>query len=233
VSFFLGTNKSTILLSPESQTNPQVNSMKQKILKLTPEAFIRTLEGKPAQLNLPADLELIDIKYDAYNKQVTAIVRSESFEDVAENQPIPELTVNPPAQTQLPTPAPVVAPAAVPSPVAAPKPPATAAPQRTIIQSLTASTPHTTTSSSGVKTLGPKPDSGQDTCGFEGEFTKEQRKVLKFASDGDYVIVKPIRFLKTEWEDINDTVKSIGGKWMKGEIIDYWVIPKKSKNTDE
>ncbi len=209
--------------------------MKQRILKLTPEAFIRTLQGKPAQLNLPADLEVIDIKYDAYNKQVTAVVRSESFEDVAENQPIPELTLNPPAQTQLPTSATVVTPAAAPTPVAAPKAPAPAAPtpQRTIIQNLTASSQHTTTSSSGVKTLGPKPESDLDTGGLEDEFTKEQRKVLRFASDGDYVIIKPIHFLKNEWEDINDTVKSIGGKWTKGDIIDYWIVPKNPKKEEQ
>ncbi len=209
--------------------------MKQRILKLSPEALLQAIQGKPAQLNLPQDLELIDIKYDAFNKQITAVVRSESFEDVAENQPIPELTLNPPAQTQLPTSAPAVAPAAAPTPVVAPKTPAPAptAPQRTIIQNLTASSQHTTTSSSGVKTLGPKPESNQDTGGLEGEFTKEQRKVLRFVADGDFVIIKPIHFLKNEWEDINDTVKSIGGKWTKGDIIDYWVVPKNPKKEEQ
>lgn len=206
--------------------------MKQKILKITPEALIRALQGKTAQLNLPTDLEIVDIKYDAFNKQVTAVVRSDSFDDVAENQPIPELSETPSTQTRPPAPAP--APAA--TPTAAPKPPvqpSPASPQRTIIQSLTASTQHTTTSSSGVKTLGPKPDSGQDTGGIEGEFTKDQRKVLRFASDGDYVIIKPLHFLKNEWEDINDTVKSIGGKWTKGDIIDYWIVPKNPKKAED
>ena len=205
--------------------------MKHRILKLTPEELIRAVQGKPAQLNLPADLELVDIKYDAFNKQVTAVVRSDSFEDVAENQPIPELILNDTAQPAAPasesTPAPIVAPK-----TPTPTQPAPAAPKRTIIQTLTSSTQHTTTSSSGVKTLGPKPESDLDTGGLEGEFTKEQRKVLRFASDGDYVIIKPLHFLKNEWEDINDTVKSIGGKWTKGDIIDYWIVPKNPKKEE-
>lgn len=205
--------------------------MKHRILKLTPEELIRAVQGKPAQLNLPSDLELVDIKYDAFNKQVTAVVRSDNFEDVAENQPIPELILNDTAQPAAPasesTPAPIVAPK-----TPTPTQPAPAAPKRTIIQTLTSSTQHTTTSSSGVKTLGPKPESDLDTGGLEGEFTKEQRKVLRFASDGDYVIIKPLHFLKNEWEDINDTVKSIGGKWTKGDIIDYWIVPKNPKKEE-
>jgi len=39
------------------------------------------------------------------------------------------------------------------------------------------------------------------------------------------VIVKPTLFLKEEWNDINDVVKSLGGKWVKGDIINYWEIP--------
>lgn len=205
--------------------------MKHRILKLPPEALLRAIQGKPDPLNLPQDLELIDIKYDAFNKQITAVVRSDSFEDVAENQPIPELDLNTPIQSPVPEPA------SKPMPVVAPKTPTPtqptpAAPKRTIIQTLTSSTQHTTTSSSGVKTLGPKPESDLDTGGLEGEFTKEQRKVLRFASDGDYVIIKPLHFLKNEWEDINDTVKSIGGKWTKGDIIDYWIVPKNPKKEE-
>jgi hypothetical protein len=204
--------------------------MKQRILKLTPEELIRAIQGKPTQMNLPADLELVDIKYDAFTKEVAAVVRSEAFEDVAENMQIPELAHEPPTQTPEPAPTPTPV-AASKKPEPAPTPPA---PQRSLIQTLTASTqPSSSTSiGTGVKTLGPKPEANQDTCGFEEEFTKEQRKVLRFTSDGDYVIVKPTQFLKTEWEDINDTVKSIGGKWMKGSIIDYWVIPKNQKKDE-
>ncbi len=207
--------------------------MKQRILKLTPEELIRAIQGKPTQMDFPADLELVDIKYDAFTKQVTAVVRSEAFEDVAENTPTPELAHEPPTQAPetAPTPTPVAAPK---KPEPAPAQPTPATPQRSLIQTLTASTQSSSSTSigTGVKTLGPKPEANQDTCGFEEEFTKEQRKVLRFTSDGDYVIVKPIQFLKTEWEDINDTVKSIGGKWMKGSIIDYWVIPKNQKKDE-
>lgn len=208
--------------------------MKQKILKLTPEALIRALQGKPNQLNLPPDLELIDIRYDALGKQVTAVVRSDTFEDVTEGTPTPEFTHGTSTEPQAPASAetPASASVAVPKNLElTPPQPTPATPQRSLIQTLTGSTqpPTSTSIGTGVKTLGPKPESNQDTGGFEDEFTKEQRKLLRFASDGDYVIVKPIQFLKTEWEDINDTVKSIGGKWVKGSIIDYWVIPKNQK----
>jgi len=203
--------------------------MKQRTLKLTPEELIRAIQGKPTQSNLPADLELIDIKYDAFDKQVSAVVRSDSFEDVAEGIPTPELAHDTPTQHQAPEPVP----APTSEPIATPKAPAPA--QKTIIQTLTASTQPAKPSSigTGVKTFGPKPEANQSTGGLEDEFTKDQRKVLRFSSDGDYVIVKPIQFLKTEWEDINDTVKSIGGKWVKGSIIDYWVIPKNPKKEEQ
>jgi hypothetical protein len=199
--------------------------MKLRLLKLTPEQLIHALEGKPSKLNLPRDLELLDIKYDVFNRQVTAVVRSDSFEDVPETMPIPELTPS------------VSSPIPVSAPPTAPKLPAQpsvqAAPSKTLISTLTASTQPSTSASigTGVKTL-PKPESNQDTGGLEDEFTKEQRKVLRFAVDGDFVIVKPTQFLKTEWEDINDTVKSIGGQWVKGDIINYWIIPKNPKPSE-
>jgi hypothetical protein len=59
----------------------------------------------------------------------------------------------------------------------------------------------------------------------EQEFTPEQRRLLSFKTDGDCVIVKPTQFLKGEWEDINEVVRSLGGKWVKGDIISYWEIP--------
>ena len=71
--------------------------MKLRLLKLTPEQLIRALQGKPSELNLPSDLELLDVKYDAFTRQVSAVVRSDSFEDVAESMPIPEFTINAPS----------------------------------------------------------------------------------------------------------------------------------------
>jgi len=199
--------------------------MKIKTLKLTSEQLIRAIQGKPSGLNLPSDLELLDIKFDAFTRQVTAVVRSDSFEDVAEAMPIPEFTTN------APSPIPVSAPVAAPQLPAQPS--AQTAPQKTLISTLTTpAQPSVSTGiGAGVKTL-PKPESSQDTAGFEDEFTKEQRKVLRFAVDGDFVIVKPTQFLKTEWEDINDTVKSLGGQWVKGDIINYWVIPKNPKPSE-
>ena len=65
--------------------------MKIRIIKLTPECLIELLQGKTSSLasNLPSDAELLDLKLDLFSKQVLAIVRSDSFEDVAESYPIP------------------------------------------------------------------------------------------------------------------------------------------------
>ena len=60
---------------------------------------------------------------------------------------------------------------------------------------------------------------------MENEFSPEQRKVLSFNVKGDCIVVKPIQFLKDEWDDINEVVRSLGGKWVKGDIISYWEIP--------
>ncbi len=60
---------------------------------------------------------------------------------------------------------------------------------------------------------------------MENEFSPEQRKLLSFTVKGDMVVVKPTQFLKAEWEDINEVVKSLGGRWVKGDILSYWEIP--------
>jgi hypothetical protein len=213
---------------PQQQKHKEETPLKHKILKLTPEELIRALQGNTTQHNYPTDTELIDIKYDAFTKQVTTIIRSNTFEEVPEGTPTPEYThktTTNPQQPQTPT--------ITDTPTKTPtNNQTTTIQQKSLIQTLTATPTQPTSSTSigtGVKTLGPKPETKLDTCGFEDEFTKEQRKVLKFTSSDDYVIVKPTQFLKTEWEDINDTVKSIGGKWVKGATIDYWAIPKKQK----
>jgi hypothetical protein len=168
--------------------------MKMRIIKLTPEMFIELLKGKTANFTtkLPNDTELLDIKFDLFSKQVLAVVRSNSFEDVAESYPIPEFNLTSvidakiePRQTTV-----------KPEPKLEPKIAAAniAQPSKTAIK-------------------------------MENEFSPEQRKVLSFTVKGDYVIVKPIQFLKAEWDDINEVVRSLGGKWVKGDIISYWEIP--------
>ncbi|HUK85290.1 MAG TPA: hypothetical protein VLU95_05465, partial [Candidatus Acidoferrum sp.] len=69
--------------------------MKIRIIKLTPESIIQMLQGKLSTLasNLPGDAELLDIKLDLFAKQVSLIVRSDSFDDVAETIPIPEFNL--------------------------------------------------------------------------------------------------------------------------------------------
>jgi hypothetical protein len=164
--------------------------MKMRTIKLKPEFLIEALQGKAASFtsNLPGNLELLDIKYDLFSKQVLAIVRSDDFEDVAESYPIPEFNVIYTESTK-----------AKAQPVAS-KPEA-----------------------KPIETTQPKRSYG--TSAVEEEFSPEQRELLSFLEDGDYVIVKPVQYLKAEWNEINDVVRSLGGKWVKGDISSYWVIP--------
>ena len=60
---------------------------------------------------------------------------------------------------------------------------------------------------------------------MEEEFSAEQRKLLSFSVDGNFLVVKPVKFLKAEWDDINEVVRSLGGRWVKGDIISYWEVP--------
>jgi hypothetical protein len=164
--------------------------MKMRMIKLRPEFLIEKLQGKVSSFtsNLPDDIELLDIKYDLFSKQVSAIIRSDSFEDVAESYPIPEFniiyTTNRKAESQ---------------PTTNSKP-ESKPPEKTPVQP------------------------SQDTSAVEKEFSSEQRKLLSFTADGEYVIIKPNQYLKNEWDEINDTVRSLGGKWTKGDSFSYWAI---------
>jgi hypothetical protein len=169
--------------------------MKMRIIKLTPEMLIELLKGKTANFtsNLPSDVELLDIKFDLFSKQVLAVMRSESFEDIAESCPLPEFNLASTKDAKM-----------------APK-------QTTAVRSEPKPEPKIATSNSAQ----PK----KTELKMENEFSPEQRKVLSFTVKGEYVIVKPIQFLKAEWDDINEVVRSLGGKWVKGDIISYWEIP--------
>ena len=169
--------------------------MKIRIINLTPKFLIELLQGKTPSLasNLPSDAELLDIKLDLFSNKVLAVVRSDSFEDIAECYPIPELNLKAKAESKT-APKPAV------SGKAEPKPEAKIANVKVVQPSKTA-----------IK--------------MENEFSPDQRKVLSFKVKGDCVVVKPIQFLKAEWDDINEVVRSLGGKWIKGDIISYWEIP--------
>jgi hypothetical protein len=170
--------------------------MKLRTLKLTPEHLIQLLQGKSgaSACSLPSDAELLDIKMDLFTKQVFAVVRSDSFEDVAENMPIPELNLAASAEPKAATKSVAAAKieAKQPEPAAA-KP--------------------------------PQPQVNRYAAKMENEFSPEQRKLLSFTVKGNVVVVKPVMFLKAEWDDINEVVRSLGGKWVKGDIISYWEIP--------
>jgi hypothetical protein len=183
--------------------------MKMRIIKLRPEFLMKILRGKTNSFasNLPDDTELLDIKYDLFSKQVTAIVRSDNFQEIPESYPIhefdvvyaPEFNVQiVPSSREL---QPTIGSKNQPQPTTSPNPE---------IQPL--------------KEL--RIQSSQDTSEVEKEFSSDQRKLLSFTGKDEYVIVKPIQFLKAEWDDINDVVTSIGGKWVKGNLGSYWAIPR-------
>ena len=167
--------------------------MKIRIVKLTPELLIELLQGKPLSFssNLPSDTELLDLKLDLFSKQVLAIVRSDSFEDIAESYPIPEFNLTRTGEAKI-----------------AQKP----------VEKVTAKIESKPAS---VKLGQPRKTSMK----MENEFSPEQRKMLSFTVKENCVVVKPTQFLKAEWEDINAVVRSLGGKWVKGDFINYWEIP--------
>ena len=169
--------------------------MKMRIIKLSPECLIELLQGKASSLasNLPSDTELLDLKLDLFSKQVLAIVRSDSFEDIADSYPIPEFNLTKTGESKT-----------------AAKPTGTVK-----LESKPEVKP------ANVKLIQPS----KTTMKMENEFSPEQRKLLSFTVKGDCVVVKPIQFLKAEWEDINEVVRSLGGKWVKGDIISYWEVP--------
>jgi hypothetical protein len=171
--------------------------MKIRILKLTPESLAGLLQGKVSSFasTLPADAEILDVKMDLFTKQVSMVVRSDRFEDVAEAMPIPDLTLSKIAE-----------PKSMPKPVSPIK--SQIAPElKSTIAKL------------------PQPQPSRMASKMENEFSPEQRKLLSFIVKEDCVVVKPVMFLKTEWDDINEVVRSLGGRWVKGDIISYWEIP--------
>ena len=164
--------------------------MKMRMIKMGPRFFMETLQGKASSYasNLPDDVELLDVKYDLFSKQISAVVRSDSFEDVAESYPIPEFNV---------------------------------------IYTTTSKTEFQPTTKSKFGS-GPAEKTrvqlSQETSAIEREFSLEERNLLSFAVDGEYVIIKPNQYLKGEWDEINDTVRSLGGRWVKGDNFSYWAI---------
>jgi hypothetical protein len=190
--------------------------MKLRILKLTPEQLAGLLGGKPVSFasKLPSDLEVLDVKADLFSRQVSVLVRSDSFEDVSESSPIPEITTSA-----------VVRPVAVaaPAPVHIEAKPVTPTPKPVLQTPKAEPKPEVTVSAAIAKSL--TPPSNRYAAKMENEFSPDQRKLLNFTTKGDCVVVKPVSFLKAEWDDINETVRSLGGKWVKGDIISYWEIP--------
>jgi hypothetical protein len=179
----------------------ECGNVKMRTIKLSSKFLIEAIQGKATSFasNLPADIQLLDIRFDLCSNQVFAVIRSDSFEDSAELYPIPEFKIAfaSASKTAL-QPAPSIKLEPKPAIVFKPEPAPTKKPQ----------TPPT-----------------QTTSNIANEFGPEQRKILSFRVEGENVIVKPTQFLKAEWDDINEVVKSLGGRWVKGDIISYWEIP--------
>jgi hypothetical protein len=175
-------------------------NMKMRTIKVTPKFLVEALQAKAPSFvaNLPEDAQLLDLKFDLCTNQVFAVIRSDKFEDIAELYPIPELKL---------------AYSAVSKPVARPTTAVKLEAKPSAFKSPVASAKKTQTQPT------------QTDSRMEREFTPEQRKLLSFKTEGDRVVVKPTQFLKAEWEDINEVVKSLGGRWVKGDIISYWEIP--------
>ncbi len=177
--------------------------MRIRTLKLSPDLVIKLLQGKSNcnASNLPEDTELLDLKFDLFSNQVLAVIRSKSFEDVAYLQPPPEFRLSSNALGK-----------------SAPQPAVAITTVKPESKPVSASKPVEPENK-------PVPHPSSYTGRVEEEFSPTQRKLLSFRVEGDCVIVKPTQFLKAEWDDINETVRSLGGKWVKGDIISYWAIP--------
>jgi hypothetical protein len=182
--------------------------MKMRSVTFSPQFLIERLQGKPLALesNLPEDAELLSIKYDLPTNQIIAVIFSESFKDIKGACPVPEFRVT--FQT--------VDSKTIVEQNLTPKADSNIIP---VPQSKPAM-PKTETPLVKVQT-----QAKRSTSLMEEEFSAEQRKLLSFNVEGDFLLVKPIRFLKKEWDDINEVVRSIGGKWIKGDIISYWEVP--------
>jgi hypothetical protein len=175
--------------------------MKIRTVKITSQQFLDRLQGKAVGpiANLPSDAELLDVKLDLLTGQILAVVRSDTYENVSEAKPVIEMASTTEAKRESPAPAVL----------------------RTIIKSNVTVKPEIIPSRKPLVMHRPK----QNSRMMEEEFSAEQRKLLSFSVEGDFVIVKPLKFLKAEWEDINEVVRSVGGRWVKGDIISYWEIP--------
>ncbi len=177
--------------------------MKMRMIKLNPNFLLKSIQGKTASFasNLPEDTELLDIRYDLFSKHVFAIVRSDIFEDVEEAYPAPEFNVTYDSSIET-------------EPKHELKPPTKLIPKPIAIAKLE---PKHAEKAPVV--------ASQDVRAVEEEFSPEQRELLSFTVDEDYVIIKPTQYLKAEWNEINNIVKSLGGKWVKGDFFSYWEIP--------
>ncbi len=175
--------------------------MKMRTIMVEPKFLIDALQGKTScfATNLPCDVQLLDLRFDLCSNKVSAVIRSEGFEDVAELYPIPEFKIVYERTSRI---------------VSEPMPNV-----KTEAKSVSA----VKTQFQQEKTVQIK--SSQSANRMEQEFSPEQRKLLSFKMEKERIVVKPTQFLKAEWEDINETVKSLGGRWVKGDIISYWEIP--------
>jgi hypothetical protein len=178
--------------------------MKLRIIKINLDQFNALLKGNALSFSadFPEDIEVLDSTVDLFSRQVSFIVRSDSFPDIKETFPIPELTPKATLETN-----------------------GTIPMQASPTHKIEPKSKPTPAETKPLTTNVAQPPISRYATKMENEFSPDQRKLLNFTVKDDCVIVKPVTFLKAEWEDINDVVRSLGGKWVKGDIISYWEIP--------
>jgi hypothetical protein len=60
---------------------------------------------------------------------------------------------------------------------------------------------------------------------LENRFAPQHRKLLTFEIESGILYARPIQKLANEWNEINDFVGKIGGRWIKDMTDGYWEIP--------
>lgn len=175
--------------------------MKMRTIKLTPKFLTDAIQGKATTYatNIPEDAQLLDVKFDLRANEITAVVRSDGFEDIAESYPIPELKIAYQFVQKM------------------------AVQERSKPDSIPQVKTAVVMENEPIKRV--PAQLSRVASDMEEEFSPEQKRLLSFKVEDEYLVAKPNQFLKGEWEDINEVVKSLGGKWVKGDIVSYWQIP--------
>ncbi len=59
---------------------------------------------------------------------------------------------------------------------------------------------------------------------LKNKFAPQHRKLLTFEVESGILHARPVQALGSEWNEINDFVQNLGGRWIKDETGGYWEI---------